>query len=142
MQLYELYKLIRRFEGFRAKPYLCPANVPTIGYGSTGPDITLATPPVTLEWAEGRMQREATLYAKAVLKLSPTLVSNNLAISAMADFSYNLGLTRYKASTLRRRIQAGDIKGAKEELAKWVFGGGRKLPGLIARRAAEALLLS
>jgi lysozyme len=70
------------------------------------------------------------------------VLAGNARHSAIADFCFNLGTTRYKASTLKRRVDAGDWPGAAEELAKWVWGGGQKLPGLVARRAAESLLLT
>ena len=134
-----LLKLIRRFEGLRLKAYTCPAGVLTCGYGSTGPDIKLDT-----EWtedeAEARMQQDAARFLATAKKLCPALEGD--ALAAMADFAYNLGSTRLKASTLRRRINAGDMAGARVELAKWVRGGGRILPGLVARRAAEAALLN
>lgn len=71
--------------------------------------------------------------------LCPALAGDNLC--AIADFAYNLGLARLKASTLRRRINVGDFEAAKIELRKWVNAGGRKLPGLVLRREAECLLL-
>lgn len=139
--LTELFALIRRFEGFRSKPYLCPAGVATIGYGSTGPDITLEHPPVTKAWAEERMVQQATAYALAVLKISPVLARHPAALCAIADFAYNLGIARYKASTLRKKVDAEDWDEAEEQINKWVYGGGKKLPGLALRRAAEAALL-
>lgn len=140
-----LYALIRRFEGFRSRPYICPAGVPTIGYGSTrladGSKVSMADAPMAEPAADALMQRDADQFARAVAAISPTLWLNHPAHQAIADFAYNLGTTRYKASTLRRRIDAGDMQGAADELAKWVWGGGRKLPGLIARRSAEADML-
>jgi lysozyme len=62
-------------------------------------------------------------------------------MAAITDFAFNLGLTRLKASTLRRRLRAGDLAGAAAELRKWVRGGGRVLAGLVLRREAEAALL-
>jgi lysozyme len=59
----------------------------------------------------------------------------------MTDFAYNLGVARYRGSTLRRKIDEQDWDGAKEQLALWVRGGGRVLPGLVRRRAAESALL-
>jgi len=82
---------------------------------------------------------DAARFAKATVLLCPTLEGDSL--SAIADFAYNLGTGRLKASTLRRKLNAGDIEGAKQELMKWTRGGGRVLPGLVARRAAEAALL-
>ena len=136
-----LFALIRRFEGLRLRAYLCPAGVPTIGYGSTGPDIKLGMT-ITAGEAEMIMRNDAARFAAAVLKLSPSLAAYPDRLSAIADFCYNLGVSRYKASTLRRKVDAGDWEAAARELQKWVWGGGRKLPGLIARREAEASLLS
>lgn len=133
-----LRSLVRCFEGLRLRAYTCPAGVLTCGYGSTGPDITADTV-WTKEQAEARMSSDAALYASAASKLCPGQVGDNLA--ALADFAYNLGATRLKGSTLRRKINAGDMAGARAELVKWVRGGGRILPGLVMRRAAEAALL-
>lgn len=135
-----LLALIRRFEGLRLRAYLCPAGVPTIGYGSTGPDIKLGMA-ISKGEAEMRMRKDAASFLLLALKLSPSLSGNSDRQAAIADFCYNLGATRYKASTLRRKINAGEWEAAKRELQKWVWGGGRKLPGLVARRAAEAALL-
>lgn len=137
-----LLALIRKFEGLRLKPYRCPAGVPTIGYGHTGPDVRMDMKPISEAVAEAMMHRDADVFYRAAGKLSPLLwLEGDAKHSAIADFCFNLGTTRYKASTLKRRIDAGDWHGATEELQKWVWGGGKKLPGLIARRAAEAALL-
>lgn len=137
-----LLALIRKFEGLRLKPYRCPANVPTIGYGHTGPEVRMDMPPISEVDAEALLRRDADVFYRAAGKLSPLLwLEGDAKHSAIADFCFNLGTARYKASTLKRRIDAGDWHGATEELQKWVWGGGKKLPGLIARRAAEAALL-
>lgn len=136
-----LLRLIRKFEGMRLRPYLCPAGVPTIGYGHTGADVSMSMPAITPAQAEQMMTEDAAAFLQAAFKLSPTLKSSEAQASAIADFCFNLGTTRYKASTLRKRIEAGDINGACDELMKWVNGGGRKLPGLVARRSAEATLI-
>lgn len=133
-----LHCLVRRFEGLRLRAYYCPAGVLTCGYGSTGPDIKADTV-WTEEEAEARMRLDAARFESAARKLCPALDGD--ALAAVADFAYNLGCTRLKGSTLRRKINAGDMAGARAELAKWVRGGGRVLPGLVARRAAEAALL-
>jgi lysozyme len=138
--------LCKYFEGFRSKPYLCPAGFPTIGYGTVykpdGTKVTLQDPPVTEEQAEEWLRRELlNNYMLGVLKASPILVKHPNVLAAMADFAYNLGVPRYRASTLRKRIEAQDWSGASVELGKWVYGGGRVLPGLVKRRAAESQLL-
>jgi len=78
----------------------------------------------------------------ATLRYCPVLLNqpeNRLA--AMVDFTFNLGAGQLQTSTLRRRINHSDWAGAALELRKWVHGGGRVLPGLVARRQAEIALL-
>lgn len=60
--------------------------------------------------------------------------------AAILDFTYNLGEGRLRTSTLRRYVKAGDWERVRIELAKWVNGGGKKLKGLVIRRAAEIQL--
>lgn len=140
--------MVQRFEGFHrvvqrqpvitAVPYLCPANFWTIGYGilcqQDHPAITLA---------EGEAMLDAALpaYVNHALRLSPLLATDERRLAAIADFVFNLGPTQYAASTLRRCVNAQDWSGSVEQIRRWVWGGGRKLPGLIARREAEAELL-
>ena len=138
MDLAQLYVLIRRFEGCRLMPYVCPAGVWTCGWGSTGPDVVPGRA-WTQDYADQRMAMDAERFARGTLALCPALAGN--ALCAIADFSYNLGLGRLKASTLRRKLNAGDYAGAAVELRKWVNGGGRKLHGLVLRREAEVALL-
>jgi lysozyme len=133
-----LYAMIRRFEGCRLTPYLCPAGVWTCGWGSTGPDVFPGRT-WTQEYADRRLELDALKFANGTLAACPVLSGE--ALCAISDFAYNLGLGALRASTLRRRLNAGDIEAAKLELARWVRGGGRVLPGLVIRRAAEAALL-
>lgn len=138
--------LCKEFEGFRSKSYLCPAGVETIGYGSTrypdGRKVKLDDPPITRNEAEEilrwQLERE---FLPGVLRACPSLISHPQALNAVVDFAYNLGVGRLQTSTLRRRINQGDWQGAREQLMRWVRGGGRVLPGLVRRRKAEAVLL-
>ena len=138
--------LCRKFEGLRLTPYLCPAGIPTIGYGSTryadGRAVTLQDRPITAAQAEDllllTLRRD---YLAGVLKASPSLSDHPKALAAALDFAYNLGVRSYADSTLCKRINAQDWAGARAELGKWVRGGGKVLPGLVARRAAEAKLM-
>lgn len=141
MNLDKLYELIRRSELLRLKPYLCPAGIPTIGYGHTGPEVTLNSLPFTPRLAEAVMREDAQRFVMGALKASPNLATDNNRLCAIADFCFNLGMTRYMASTLRRKVRDGEWLDAADELQKWVWGGGRKLPGLMLRRAAEAALI-
>lgn len=134
-----LFAMIRRFEGCYLKAYLCPAGVWTIGYGATGLDIGPGTV-WTKEQAEARLRSDALRFARGALALCPEL--RGAPLCAIADFAYNLGLGRLKASTLRRRVNAGDFEAAKAELMKWTKGGGKILPGLVKRRKAECALMA
>lgn len=138
--------LCRPFEGLRLSPYICPAGFPTQGYGTVykpdGTKVTMDDPPISKETAEEWLLSELSRnYLPGVLKASPGLLACPRALAAMTDFAYNLGVARYRASTLRRRIDEQDWAGAKEQLMLWVRGGGKVLPGLVKRRQAEAALL-
>lgn len=142
--LSETLVLCKKFEGFRAKPYLCPAGVPTIGYGSTyysdSRKVTLQDSAVTEEQATAMLREQVLkIYLPGAMSLCPKLSGYKLA--AATDFAYNLGLTRLKTSTLRKRLNEGDWVAAEVELRKWTRGGGKILPGLVARRESEIALL-
>lgn len=137
--------LCRRFEGLQLHPYLCPAGVPTIGYGATyyadGRRVTLRDPQITREDAEHLLAYHLrTVYLPVVLKLCPGLVDPG-QLGALIDFTFNLGAGQLSASTLRRRVNAGQWDQVPTELRKWVRGGGRVLRGLVLRREAEIALL-
>jgi len=139
-------ELCRRFEGFRSKPYLCPAGIPTIGYGSTyysdGRKVTLQDAPVTKEQADALLMAELQhTYAAGVARLCPILLRHPRRFNAIVDFCYNLGVGRLQTSTLRRKINAQDWDAAKEQLMLWTRGGGKVLPGLVKRRQAECVLM-
>lgn len=128
------------FEGFRSRPYLCPAGVATIGYGTirypNGAPVSLFDDPITKIQAKKLLINQLkTDYAPIVLRLMRNLTLSQL--NACIDFAYNLGTSALQHSTFRRKLNAGDIEGAKIEIMKWVWGGGKKLPGLIARRQKE-----
>jgi lysozyme len=134
------------FEGMYLKPYLCPAGVPTLGVGSTfyedGRRVSLADPPITRDRAMQLLEWELSHCLPRVLALCPALREwGDKAAGAILDFAFNCGTGALSSSTLRRRINAGDEDGAKTELMRWTRGGGRVLPGLVRRRAAEAALL-
>jgi lysozyme len=80
-------------------------------------------------------------YLPAVLRQCPVLLTVEKKCNAIVDFAYNLGTGRLQTSTLKRRINAQDWEGAKEQLMLWTKGGGRVLPGLVKRRTAECRLL-
>lgn len=133
-------------EGLSLTPYICPAGYPTIGYGTVykpdGTQVTLQHPAITKEVAEAWLVSELrSKYMQGVLAASPVLLKYPKALGALADFAYNLGVPRYRASTLRRCVNREDWAQARAELLKWVRGSGKVLPGLVRRRKLEARLL-
>ena len=140
-------ELIKSFEGFYSKPYLCPAGIPTIGYGTiryeNGTKVTLADAPITKERAEELLMYEVNRACiPAILRYCPVLVGSENRFNAVISFVYNLGSGRLKASTLRRRINAQEWDLAANEFLKWNKGGGKVLKGLDLRRRAEVALFN
>ena len=138
-------ELAKRFEGFcrvpkndpgRAYPYVCPAGFWTIGFGHMcKPDH----PPITETEAETYLAADLAQALAATLRYCPVLLSQpESRLSAIVDFTFNLGAGRLQTSTLRRRINQRDWASAGQELRRWVYGGGKVLPGLVKRREAEA----
>lgn len=142
-------ELAKRFEGFhrvprsdpgRAHPYICPAGYWTIGYGH----LCEAThPPITGVEAEAYLARDLQMALAATLRYCPVLATEQEGrLAAIVDFTFNLGAGRLQTSTLRRRINQGDWSAVATELRRWVYGGGKVLPGLVGRREAEAVLVT
>ena len=139
-----LIELIKKFEGFSAKPYFCPANVPTIGYGSTrylhGSKVKLTDAPINELQAEILLKDTLTQYENAVDSYCVDSLTQN-QFDALVDFAYNCGNQNLKTSTLLKKVNANpnDLS-IKLEFAKWNKGGGKILNGLVKRRAAESEL--
>jgi lysozyme len=137
--------LARRFEGLFLLPYLCPAGIPSIGYGATyyedGARVTLKDPAISRERAEAMLLwMVRTIYLPAVLRLCPN-VDTPERLAALIDFAFNLGTGNLAASTLRKRVNASRWAEVPAEIRKWNRGGGRVLRGLVLRREAEAALI-
>ena len=141
--------LAKRFEGFERKvkrgteitaiPYVCPAGYWTIGYGHL---CDSKHPPITEAEAEVYLARDLRTALAATLRCCPVLVTEPEGrLAAIVDFTFNLGAGRLQTSTLRRRVNQRDWSNASLELRRWVRAGGKVLPGLMARREAEATLL-
>ena len=142
-------ELAKRFEGFERKvkrgteitavPYVCPADFWTIGYGHL---CDPKHPPITEAEAEVYLARDLQSALTATLRYCPVLATEpEKRLAAIVDFTFNLGAGRLQTSTLRRRVNQRDWHGAGQELRRWVYGGGKVLPGLVARREAEVMLL-
>lgn len=137
-------ELAVRFEGFSAAPYQDPVGIWTYGYGSTfdleGKRVTAATPAIARDEAKDLLRRGLAAAGGEVLAALPGVGPDFLSesrLAALTDFTFNLGGTRFRASTLRRKVLDYDAAGVAEEFPKWRRAGGQILPGLVKRRAAE-----
>lgn len=129
--------MIKKFEGLKTKAYLCPAGVLTIGYGHTHGVITGDV--CTAEQAEVWL-KEDCLVAELTLSADVNVSLSQNQFDALVSFIFNLGSGNFIKSTLLQKLNARDYAGAADEFGKWVNAGGRKLPGLVKRRAAEKML--
>jgi lysozyme len=141
--------LAKRFEGFhrvpksdpdRAHPYVCPAGFWTIGYGHL---CVQTHPPISQAEGEAYLTRDLVTALDATLRFCPVLATQPEGrLAAIVDFTFNLGAGRLQTSTLRRRVNQQDWIAVGQELRRWVYGGGKVLPGLVTRRSAEVALLT
>ena len=127
--------IIRRFEGLELEAYLCPAGIPTIGYGHTkgvkmGDRCTLAQ-------AEAWLVEDAEDAARSVRKLVQVALTQGM-FDALVSFVFNLGSGRLRDSTMLKLLNKGDYTKAAGQFALWVHSNGKRLAGLVQRRAAEA----
>lgn len=136
-------EIIKTFEGFFSRPYLCPANVPTIGFGSTrwfdGARIVMDSRTINREDATRLLQMELHHIESAIPRLIKAPLTQN-QFDALASFTFNLGSGRLQSSTLRSKINRLNYQGAADEFPKWRKAGGRVLRGLVIRRARERRL--
>lgn len=134
--------MICMFEGFSAKPYLCSAKVPTIGYGSTyylnGRRVTLLDKPITELEAFEMFKAIADKFADKVSKLVTSPVDQN-QFNALVSLAYNIGPANFQKSTLLKKVNFNhNDPSIRAEFLKWNKASGQVLKGLTIRRTAEA----
>ncbi|MGF7178190.1 lysozyme [Azospirillum doebereinerae] len=133
--------LVKRFEGLYLTAYRCPAGVPTIGYGHTAGVQMGQT--ITKAMADMLLAADLAAAAADVDRLVKVPVADDQR-GALASFTFNLGAGSLACSTLLVMLNAGDYQSAAAQFGRWVYatvdGVKTQLPGLVARRAAEAAL--
>ncbi len=158
--------LMHRYEGYRTKPYLCPAHIWTIGYGHVLYQEQIRLPVVRKEGYTGMIRSEYPLksednrvwtkeeieklfaddvasFERGVLRLAPPVAGRQGAFDACVSFAFNAGLGTFQRSSIRMKLNRGDWEGAADALLLYCMGGGKILAGLKKRRDAEkALFLS
>ena len=132
--------LIKRFEGFSPKVYVCPAGYRTIGYGHVvrpGENFSV----IQEDYAEEILARDVQSAERSVLNLIKVSLSDE-QFNALVSFTFNCGGAALQRSTLRRKVNREEHEDVPEELLKWCRGGGKILKGLLRRRQAEADMYS
>lgn len=134
--------LIKSFEGFSSKPYLCPAKICTIGYGDTfypnGKKVTMNDPEITEEYAEELLRDDLRKFEKYVDAYCIDSITQN-QFDALVSFCYNLGPANLKMSTLLKKVNKNpNDETIRAEFMKWTKASNKILKGLVIRRKAEA----
>lgn len=127
--------IIKRFEGCRLVAYRDSVGILTIGYGSTRAVREGMT--ITQQEADLRLVDDVR-NAEVCVNGCVTVPMTQGEFDALVSFAFNLGCRALKNSTLLKKLNDSDYDGARAEFAKWCHAGGKELPGLVARRSAEA----
>lgn len=134
----EALKLIKQYEGCRLKAYPDPATgaAPwTVGYGATGPRIGPATVWTQVQADQDLLDRVEALGAFIDSEVKIPLTDEEKA--ALVSFTYNVGRGNFDHSSLRTKLNEGDIQGAADEFHKWDLAAGKVMAGLVTRRSGE-----
>lgn len=127
--------LIKKYEGFRAKAYKCPAGKWTIGYGHTL--NVKSTDVISLDEAEYFLKKDVEFAEKEVNRHNLDINQNQF--DALVSFVFNLGVGNFARSTLLRKIKSNaNDPTIRKEFERWVYAGGKALNGLVRRRREEA----
>ena len=156
--------LMHQFEGFRNRPYLCPAHIWTCGFGSVLYQEQIRLPMVRVPdkhtpmirkemplkpednrvWSKEELvtifKNDLAAFERGVLRLVPGVFGHQGRFDALVCLAYNIGLGNIQRSTIRMRANRGDWDGAADAFRVWTKGGGKVLPGLVKRREAEIAL--
>jgi len=134
--------MICEFEGFSAKPYLCPAKLATIGYGNTfyadGKKVTMIDKEITKAEAFDMFKNIADKFAKRVSACVTSPLNQN-QFNSLVSFAYNVGVANFMRSTLLKKVNNNRLDHSiEDEFLKWDKVGTKKLAGLTKRRIYEA----
>ena len=129
--------LVQKYEGTVLRSYHDPVGIVTACTGHTGPELKMGQA-YTRQQCEEMIYKDLAKHADALACVSQPLTDGQRA--AFVSFAFNVGEGAFCGSTLVRKANAGDIDGACAELSRWTYAGGKQLPGLIKRRAAERQL--
>jgi len=130
--------LITDQEGVKYTPYLDPIGIPTVCAGVTGPDVVMGK---TYTKAEcDNLLYKHMLPAVTAVDSSVKVKLNDYQKASLYSFTYNVGVSAFKSSTLLKKLNQGDTPGACDQLKRWTYAGGKQWKGLITRREVERQL--
>ena len=155
--------LMHRYEGYRTRPYLCPAHIWTVGYGHVLYQDQIQLPMVRKEgytgfirmnyplrpehnrvWSKREIDAlfdaDVAAFERGVLRLVPGCAGHQGRFDALVSFAYNAGLGNLQRSQIRMKANRDDIDGAADAFMQWTKAGGKELPGLVKRRRDERAL--
>lgn len=131
--------LIKKYESLRLIAYLCPAGIPTIGWGHTK-DVSIGDT-CTKEQAEGWFDEDYNEAKKGLYKYVKVPLNENQE-GALISFIFNLGVGNFSSSTLLKLLNQGKYLEASEQFVRWNKSKGRVLTGLTNRRLEEKQLFN
>jgi len=157
----EMIKVLKGFEGLSLRPYLCPSQKLTIGYGHVITSIEKKKgelcilvddggdrfewvpylPDITQGVADRLLRSDLRRYEAAVTRSAKTPLAQH-QFDAMVSFAFNVGIGAFLGSTMLKMVNDGDMAGAAAQFTRWNKGGGKILKGLVRRRAAESLVFA
>ena len=126
--------LVMLYEGTVQRTYRDPIGILTACVGHTGPELRMGQV-FSKEQCSAMLDGDLLKHAKALDCIDRELTPGQTA--AFLSFAFNVGNGAFCGSTLVRKANAGDMRGACAELSRWTYAGGKRLPGLVNRRAAE-----
>ena len=151
----EAIKMVKHHEGFRRKPYRCPAQLWTVGVGHVLYPEQAKMPvaeriqfPLKVEdfriWSDVEVDdllaKDLARFERGVARYCPNAIDSQGRFDSLVSFSFNVGLGNLQRSGLRMKNNRGEFEEAAEEFMKWTKAGGRVLPGLVKRRLDEQRL--
>lgn len=133
--------LIKKYEGLKLQAYICPAGIPTIGYGNTfyenGSKVVMGEK-ISIERADQLLFHTVQQFEISVRKLVKKPVNDN-QIGALTSFAFNVGVGNLSKSTLLKKVNVNpNDPTIRNEFMRWTRANGKVLNGLVRRRQEEA----
>lgn len=132
--------LIKKYEGFSAQEYICPAGKRTIGYGHVCGNNEHYNFGINEEKAEELLLDDVSEAEKPIIKLLENTPLSSNQYDALVSLVYNIGINAFEDSTIKKKLLSLDYEGAANEFTRWIYSNGKPLKGLMKRRAEEKAL--